>query len=72
MVKLSIIIPYYETFDLTLKLLRNLAIQKTDEVEIILIDDYCKYEFSSIKVTSDDVLLKTKATIIHHEMKGWN
>lgn len=39
--KLSIIIPYYETFELTYKLLRELSIQKTDEVEIILIDDGC-------------------------------
>lgn len=67
MVKLSIIIPYYNTLDLTIKLLRELAIQKKEEVEIIIIDDYCKNEFSSIKVASDDVLLKTKATIINHE-----
>lgn len=67
MVKLSIIIPYYETYDLTIKLLRELAIQKTEEVEIILVDDYCKNEFASKKVASDDVLLKTKATIINHE-----
>jgi glycosyltransferase involved in cell wall biosynthesis len=39
MVKLSIIIPFYETYDLTCNLLKVLAIQKTDEVEIILIDD---------------------------------
>lgn len=65
--KLSIIIPYYNTLDLTIKLLRELAIQKTEEVEIIIIDDYCKNEFSSIKVASDDVLLKAKATIINHE-----
>lgn len=67
MVKLSIIIPYYETYDLTMKLLRELAIQKTDEVEIIVVDDYCKNEFASIRVATDDVLLKTKATIINHE-----
>lgn len=41
MVKLSIIIAYYETYDLTLKLLKELSIQKTDDIEIILIDDGC-------------------------------
>jgi len=39
MVKLSIIIPYYNTYELTCKLLKELTIQKTNEVEIILIDD---------------------------------
>lgn len=66
MVKLSIVIPYFETYDLTIKLLKELAIQKNDEVEIIVVDDYCKNEFASIRVDSDDILLKTKATIIHH------
>lgn len=41
MLKLSIIIPYYNTYDLTIKLIKELEIQKTDEVEIILIDDGC-------------------------------
>lgn len=41
MVKLSIIIPYYQTYELTNKLLYSLTIQKTNEVEIILIDDGC-------------------------------
>lgn len=41
MVKLSIVIPYFETFELTLQLLKSLAVQTTDEVEIILIDDGC-------------------------------
>ena len=67
MVKLSIIIPYFETYELTIKLLKELAIQKTDEVEIIVVDDYCKNEFASIRVASDDILLKTEATIINHE-----
>lgn len=39
MVKLSVIIPYYNTYELTYKLLRELSIQKTNEVEIILVDD---------------------------------
>lgn len=41
MVKLSLLIPYYKTYNLTLKLLKELTIQKTDEVEYILIDDGC-------------------------------
>ena len=41
MVKLSICIPYYETYELTSKLLETLIKQKTDEVEIILCNDGC-------------------------------
>ena len=41
MVKLSIIIPYYNTYELTDKLLKELTIQKTDEVEVFLVDDGC-------------------------------
>lgn len=61
MLKLSIIIPYYNTYDLTIKLLRELEIQKTDEVEIILVDDGChetrfdKYDF--IKVIHNETNL---------------
>lgn len=39
--KLSIIIPYYNTLKLTKKLLDKLVEQKTEEVEIILVDDGC-------------------------------
>lgn len=39
--KLSIIIPYFETYELTESLLRNLSINQTKEVEIILLDDGC-------------------------------
>lgn len=71
MVKLSIIVPYYETYDLTMKLLRSLAVQKTDEVEIILIDDYCKDEFSKLKTEKDEVLLKGEIILSNHkENKG--
>lgn len=38
---LSILIPYYETYDLMMKLLKELNIQKTSRIEIILIDDGC-------------------------------
>ena len=41
MVKLSIIIPYYKTYDLTVKLLEELIPQLTDEIEVFLIDDGC-------------------------------
>lgn len=41
MVKLSIIIPYYKTYELTNKLLKELSIQATDEVEILVYDDGC-------------------------------
>lgn len=39
--KLSIIIPYYETFEYTKKLLEVLIPQLTDEVEVLIIDDGC-------------------------------
>ena len=59
--KLSIIIPYYETFDLTVKLLRELGIQKTEEVEIILIDDCDDKRLDMF----NDI-----ATIIHSDKKN--
>ena len=65
-IKLSIIIPYYETYDLTIRLLRELAIQRTDEVEIILVDDYCKGNFEDKMCDRDYDLLKGKLSIIHH------
>ena len=58
MIKLSIIIPYYETYDLTVKLLKELQIQVTDEVEVILIDDGCNETrldvFDFVKITHLD------------------
>lgn len=44
MVKLSIVIPYYKTYELTVKLLEVLIPQLTDEVEVYLIDDGCHEE----------------------------
>lgn len=41
MTKLSIIIPYYNTYDFTIKLLKELSIQYTDDIEVILVDDGC-------------------------------
>lgn len=39
--KLSILIPYYKTYELTAKLLDALMPQLNDDVEVILIDDGC-------------------------------
>ena len=44
MVKLSIIIPYYQTYELTEKLLDSLISQLYEGVEIILVDDGCYNE----------------------------
>ncbi len=63
MVKLSLIIPYYETYDLTMRLLKSLAVQTTDEVEIILIDDYCKGEFKEL----EEVLGLNSVKLIEHK-----
>lgn len=63
MVKLSIIIPYYETYDLTMRLLKSLAVQTTDEVEIILIDDYCKGEFKEL----EEILGLNSVRLIEHK-----
>ena len=41
MVKLSIVIPYYNCYEYTKKLLDILVPQLTDETEVILIDDGC-------------------------------
>jgi len=50
MIKLSIVIPYYQTFDYTWRLLKELEIQVTDEVEVILVDDGCgQFEFDEFK-----------------------
>ena len=55
MIKLSIIIPYYQTYEFTYKLLKELQIQVTDEVEVILIDDGCNEirldQFDFVKIT---------------------
>lgn len=68
MIKLSIIIPYYDTYRYTLPLLKELQIQKTDEVEVIVVDDGC-YESRLDEFSSDFM-------IIHDQHKGasaaWN
>ena len=44
MVKLSITIPYYKTYELTEELLQVLIPQLTEEVEVFLVDDGCHEE----------------------------
>jgi len=63
MVKLSLIIPYFETYELTMRLLKSLAVQTTDEVEIILIDDYCKGEFKEL----EEILGLNSVRLIEHK-----
>ena len=67
MVKLSIIIPYFETYELTMQLLKGLSVQLTDEVEVLLIDDYCKKEFNDKK---DELALNNIKLIEHKENQG--
>ena len=59
MVKLSIVIPYYETYELTVKLLKELSIQVNDNVEVILVDDGCNEfrldsEFDYVNIIHSD------------------
>jgi glycosyltransferase involved in cell wall biosynthesis len=58
--KLSIIIPYYKTLDLTKKLLDKLVPQLTKEVEVILIDDGC----------NEKELDKYSIQVIHKQNEG--
>ena len=72
MVKLSIIIPYYETYDLTIQLLKQLAIQKTNEVEIIVIDDSINNRLEKLLKEKDFDILKLGEIIVYrnHENFG--
>jgi len=67
MIKLSIVIPYYEVYDLAIQLLKSLSVQVNDEVEIILVDDYCKKEFHNIK---DELILNNIKLIEHKVNEG--
>ncbi len=67
MVKLSIIIPYYETYDLTIRLLKSLSVQLNDQVEVLLIDDYCKGEFHEMR---DELALNYVKLIEHKNNQG--
>lgn len=67
MVKLSIIIPYFETYELTERLLKSLFVQLTDEVEIILIDDGCNEKrLDKLKY----LYCANNMKIIHQDNKG--
>lgn len=56
MVKLSIVISFYKTYELTVKLLDTLIPQLTDEVEVFLIDDGCHEE--RLDVYNDKINIK--------------
>ena len=67
MVKLSLIIPYFKTYELTKRLLDSLIPQCNKEVEIILIDDGCNEDrLDEYKILNcfDNLQL------IHQENKG--
>ena len=63
-IKLSIIIPYFETYELTEKILKELSIQSTREIEILLIDDGCNEKRFDIYNGYN------KIKIIHQENMG--
>lgn len=65
-IKLSIIIPYFETYELTDRLIKGLLAQKTDDVEIFLIDDGCDEELFNKYITMD----KNTIHVIHQENRG--
>jgi glycosyltransferase involved in cell wall biosynthesis len=60
--KLSIITPYYNTLDETLKLSSHLVPQLNDEVEWIIVDDGC----------NERKLDKIKARVIHYTQNSGN
>ena len=66
MVKLSLIIPYFETYELTERLLLGLSVQLSDEVEIIIIDDGCN-EKRLDEIIGDDENLWRSCKLIHHK-----
>lgn len=67
MVKLSIVIPYWKTYELTEKLLKELSIQVNNQVEVILIDDGCnEQKLDELKNLIRFDYLK----IIHQQNKG--
>lgn len=60
---LTIIIPYYKTYELTYELLKNIEIQHNGYVEVILIDDGCNE-------MNFDIYYGKWAKIIHQENGG--
>ena len=69
-IKLSIIIPYYDTYEMTMKLLRELALQHKEEVEIIVVDDYCKKEFNHTEAEGINEIILGRIKFIIHEENG--
>lgn len=63
-IKLSIVIPYYQTYDLTEKLLDSLIVQNNENIEIIVIDDGCEEK------RLDEWLGFNNITVIHQENGG--
>lgn len=63
MVKLSIVIPYYNTYELTKQLINLLVMQYTSETEIILVDDGCNEK-------RFDLYKEDNFKIIHQPNKG--
>ena len=61
--KLSIIIPYYKTLNLTMKLLDVLTPQLTEETEVILVDD-------GTNEVELDVYKSNRVHIIHSEVNS--
>ena len=67
MVKLSIIIPYFKTYELTEKLIKELYIQNKTNIEIILIDDGCnETQYDALKYR----LCFNNLKIIHQKNQG--
>lgn len=65
MVKLSVIIPYFETYKLTYNLLVRLLEQLTNEVEILLIDDGCEeHRFDDLNIRCKNI------RIVHKKNEG--
>lgn len=63
--KLSIVIPYYKTYELTDKLLKSILLQDSKEIEVILIDDGCN------EIRFDEYMAKfNNFKVIHQENKG--
>lgn len=70
MVKLSLIIPYFETYELTERLLLSLSVQITDEVEVIIIDDGCNETRLDRIINDDEDLWRTCKLIRHKKNMG--
>ncbi len=74
--KLSILVSYYNTYDLTIKLLKELSIQLKDNVEVIVVDDGCheerfdKFKEFTIIHLKENVGLSNALNIALEQAKG--